>query len=238
MRYAWLGMLAVCVALGAAGCTALSGAGGGIGLGKGELVKSKGAVNAVKMAGGAITPDGKLDEAAWKSAAAMSGFVRGPDPAVVKTRVLVTYDKDNLYVAVVCEEPNTDKLDVDTTERDGEVWTDDCVEVYIDPNNEKQGTTGYYGFFVTPKNVVYDRTEDGNWSNGAWKSGARVVAGKGWVAEVAVPFKIMGVTPKPGHKLGLMVARNRKAGVSQYMTLVPCDNEAKDTTKYPVFELK
>ena len=49
---------------------------------------------------------------------------------------------------------------------------------------------------------------------------------------------MMGVTPKAGHKLGVMVARNRKACVSQYMTLVPCNNEAKDTTKYPVLELK
>ena len=236
MNRVWV-VLALCAVVGLTGCRALTGA-GGIGLGRGELVKSKGAVNTVKMADGAITADGALDEAAWKSAVAMSGFVRGPDPAEVKTRVLVTYDKANLYVAVVCQEPNTDKLDTDTTERDGEVWTDDCVEIHIDPSNEKQGTTGYYGFFVTPKNVVYDRTEDGNWSSAEWKSGARVVDGKGWVAETVLPFKMMGVAPKAGHKLGVMVARNRKAGVSQYMTLVPCNNEAKDTTKYPVLELK
>jgi len=240
MRYAWLGMLAACLALGATGCKALSGGcgSGGLGLDRGEAVKSKTAVNAVKMADGAITADGALDEAAWKSAVALTDFIRGSDRPDVKTRVLVTYDKANLYVAVVCQEPNTDKLVTKTTERDGEVWTDDCVEIYIDPSNEKQGTTGYYGFFVTPKNVVYDRRRDGNWSSTAWKSGARVVDGTGWVAEVAVPFKVMGVSPKPGHKLGVMVARVRKAGVSQYMVLVPCDNEAKDTSKYPVLELK
>jgi len=243
MRHAWMVMLAVLVVVSAGGCC-LMGDGpcgcGGVGLGRGKLVKSKdaSAANPMPKASGAITADGKLDEGAWNRAVALTSFIHGSNPPAVKTRVLVTYDAANLYVAVACEEPDTDKLETDVTERDGEVWTDDCVEIYIDPSNEKQGTTGYYGFFVTPTNVVYDRTEDGNWSSTDWKSGARVVAGKGWVAETVLPFKMMGVQPKAGHKLGVMAARLRKAGVSEYMTLVPCDNEAKDTTKYPVLELK
>ena len=84
MNRVWV-VLALCAVVGLTGCRALTGA-GGIGLGRGELVKSKGAVNTVKMADGAITADGALDEAAWKSAVAMSGFVRGPDPAEVKAQ--------------------------------------------------------------------------------------------------------------------------------------------------------
>jgi len=245
MRNASVLVLALCAVMGSTGCVCLFGGASsecgceGLGLGRGETVKSKAAVNPVSMASDAITPDGKLDEPAWKNAPALTDFIRGSDRPEVKTRALLTYDKDNLYVAVVCEEPNTDKLVTKATQRDeDQVWSDDCVEIYVDPTNDKQGTSGYYGFFVTPKNVVYDRTDDGNWSSDAWKHGANVVPGKGWVAEVAVPFKVMGVTPKAGHRLGLMVARIRKAGVSQYMTLVPCNNEAKDTTKYPVLELK
>jgi hypothetical protein len=240
MRHVLLMGWVVTLAVGAAGCAVLTGDGGcgGLGLDRGEVVESKGDVNKVEMADEPIAPDGLLNESPWSDAVAMSGFIRGADMAKVQTRVLATYDKTNLYVAVVCEEPNTDQLVTKTTERDGEVWTDDCVEIYVDPTNDKQGTTGYYGFFVTPTNVVYDRTEDGTWSNTSWKSGTQVVDGKGWVAEVAVPWNVFGVTPRAGHRLGLMVARSRKAGVRQYMTLVPCNDEAKDTTKYPVLELR
>jgi len=44
--------------------------------------------------------DGKLDDPAWQKAASLGDFVQGssnrPD---VESRLLVTYDKDNLYLA-------------------------------------------------------------------------------------------------------------------------------------------
>ena len=234
MKYAWLVMIAV---LAAAGCGTLSGGDcgcSGAGLGRGELVESKSAVNDVPMAAEAITVDGKLNDAAWAKATALSDFVRGPDRPKVKTRLLVTYDATNLYVAVVNEEPDTGDLVTSATKRDGEVWGGDCVEVYVDAWNSKDGD--YYGFFVTPKNVVYDRSKDGSWS-GEWTSATNVVAGKAWVAELAIPFKTLGIKAKKGHKIGVMVARNRKPGGGSYVTLVPCDNEAKNTAKYPTLKL-
>ncbi|MCX7590916.1 MAG: hypothetical protein N2255_04740, partial [Kiritimatiellae bacterium] len=155
----------------------------------------------------------------------------------VQTRVLVTYDSDNLYVAVICEEPNTDKLVATATGRDGKVWNDDSVEVYIDPGAAKK--RNYYGFFVNCRSVIYDRTEDADWS-GEWTAQTTVMAGQAWVAELAIPFKTMALKPEPGSKLGLMVARLRRAGLAdeQWMYLVPCEGEAKNTAVYPVLELK
>jgi Carbohydrate family 9 binding domain-like len=199
---------------------------------------NKDSIIALKMATKAAKIDGKLTDSTWKNAVLMTDFTLGKSgrPAV-KTSVFVTYDKDNLYIAVVNDEPNTSKLKANAVGRDGKIWNDDSVEIYIDPKNQKDGA--YFGFFVNSKNSVYDRSEDGSW-NGKWTSGASVVPGQSWTVEVAVPFKTLGVTPKPGHKLGLMVARTRCAGLddSQNLFLVPCREEAKSVEDYPVLELK
>ncbi|MFW6158119.1 MAG: sugar-binding protein [Planctomycetota bacterium] len=238
MRTVTVGLLA-CVLAATTGCQmlGLGKAGGGDVLELGNLAESKSQTNPVPMAEGPVEIDGELADAAWADALALGDFVRGPDRPAFKTRVLVTYDEDNLYVAVVNEEPHTGDLVTNATQRDGQVWSDDCVEVYVDAWNSKDGD--YYGFFVNPKNVVYDRRPAGEegWS-GEWSSGTCVIDGKVWVAELAVPFKTMGLQAKTGHKLGLMVARNRKPAGGAYVTLVPCNGEAKDTTKYPVLELK
>ena len=205
----------------------------------GKLVANKDAASIpVNAASAPITIDGTLSSAAWKDAAAITDFIMGrSQKAPVETRVLVTYDKENLYLGIVCAEPNTDKLVATATGTDGAVWSDDAVEVYVDANNAK--VKEYFGFFVNCKNATYDRTKEANW-HGTWSSKTSILPGKAWIAEMAIPFKTLGITPAAGLKLGLMVARDRKAGAEKNgcMYLVPCNDEAKNTTAYPVLELK
>jgi len=231
-----------CVLL-AAGCStpgpggSVSGKSSGDVLKLGVLTPNKDAVTLLTAATGILVADGKLDEPAWKQAAAMGDFILGRSQRPeVDTRVLATYDKDNLYIAVVCAEPATDKLVANAKGPDGNVWSDDSVEIYIDPGCQK--TRDYYGFMVNSRNVTYDRKLVEKWS-GTWASGASVIPGQAWIAETAIPFKTLEMTAAAGTKLGLMVARTRKAGGQpQTFYLVPCDNEAKKTSVYPVFELK
>ncbi len=217
-----------------AGC---DGAAGGLPVGK--LVSDLRVPVAVTATDKPIVADGKLDEAGWKNAVALGGFVSNGSPAPAATRVLVTYDQVNLYVAVINEEPNTAGLVATAQGHDGNVWEDDSNELYIDSTNARQGTSGYCGFFLNSKNARYDRTEDESWDP-KWQSGAMSIDGKAWVAEYAIPLKeTLGVTLKPGHKMGLMLARNRKAGgKSETYYLLPCGEEAKDTESYAVLELK
>jgi len=202
----------------------------------GKLVASKEAVAVLTT--GAVTVDGKLDEPVWKTAVAMGDFTRGrSDKPEVDTRVLVTFDKDNLYVAVINDEPNTEQLVTKVKDRDGDVWTDDSDEIYVDPSNSKTGD--YQGFFVSAANVVYDRDNSGTGWDGKWTSAVSVQPGVSWTAEVAIPFTTLGVKPVSGQKLGVMVARNRVAGLARGrgLYLVPCDNEAKNTELYPVVQI-
>lgn len=205
---------------------------------RGVPVKDKFSTIPVEKATGAIKADGVLNEAAWDKAASVGDFIEGPGrKPEVDTKWLVTYDDNNLYMAVLCSEPNTDKLVAKATTRDGNVWGDDSVEIYVDPEHQK--IKAYFAFFINSKNVVYDRTADPNWS-GDWSSATSIVPGKGWIVETAIPWKTMGLKPTAGHKLGMLVARGRQAGLGkgQSLFVVGCRGEAKDTTAYPVFELK
>jgi len=226
-----------------AGCMHTGPAASGTGEGADALLKlgqwtpNKDAKVAIKAASGPIVADGKLNEAAWKQATALGDFIQGRSQRPeVESRVLVTYDKVNLYVAVICAEPDTDKLLATSQGPDGSVWNDDSVEIYIDPGCQK--TRDFFAFMVNSKNVTYDRTRDSNWS-GTWSSGAGLVAGQAWIAEAVIPFKTLGLAATVDQKLGLMVARSRRAGGrNQSFYLVPCEHEAKNTALYPVLELK
>ncbi len=234
MRHGLMTILAAGLMLTAIGCDMA-----GSGLPEGQLVQSKDAMVTVTSAGGEVTVDGMLDEAAWKSAVAMSDFVKGrADKPEVETRLLVTYDKDNLYLATISVEPDTDQLTANATEHDGAVWKDDAVELYVDPSGERAGTMRDYRMFcVNTVNTHYDRGPAESWDP-EWSSGVKVIDGTAWVAEVAIPFKALGVTPKPGTKLALQVGRNRRTSVKTTYYLVPCNEEAKDTGSYVQIELK
>jgi hypothetical protein len=249
MRSAVVWSVVVCVLVGVAGCqgpstteptpavTPTPPAVAASSLPDGKMVASKSTTNAVPMTATGMKVDGVLDEPAWKDATAMGDFVLGrADKAPVQSRVLLTADADTLYLAVINDEPNTDKLVMNTKDREGPVWEDDCIEVYLDPNADRGE---YFGFFVNAGNVVYDRRRDEGWT-APWTSAVKVIKDKAWVVEMAIPWKSLEVTGKAGLKFGLMVARDRKAGLanSQGMYLVPCNDEAKDTDVYPVFELK
>ena len=81
-----------------------------------------------------ITLDGKLDEPAWTAGPWIESFltVGTHQTASLPTRAALRFDDRNLYYAVVCKEPDMDKLKTDATKRDSGVWRDDCVELMLD----------------------------------------------------------------------------------------------------------
>jgi hypothetical protein len=149
---------------------------------------------AIRPASGSVHIDGNLDEAAWKNAATTSGYVeRNPGDNIqpdVATRTFVTFDRDNLYVAFVCDDdPAT--LRATMCQRDQYVG-DDCVIVFIDTYDE---AVWAYEFFVNPHGIQKDYL----WSNVhgedpgfdmVWSSAAKVTD-SGYQVEMAIPFAAM-----------------------------------------------
>jgi len=109
-------------------------------------------VLAKKVKRGSIVIDGKLDDAGWASAATLTDFknTRAGDPAKLQTRVKVAWDDQFLYVSFDC--PDTDLVATVTT-RDGDVWAEDCAEIFLDADGDGQS---YIELELSPTQVVYD----------------------------------------------------------------------------------
>ncbi len=171
--------------------------------------------------------DGKLNDAAWSKAREISGFtlVNSDEKPAAPTYVKVLTDGQSLYVGFRCIEPNMDQLSAKQTERDSQVWTDDSVEVIIDPTNDRQGLLH---LVVNATGVRYDETvritqgvmaEDPAW-NGEWEA-AGSQGKKEWYVEIKLPFSSLGVMPDESPCLGVNFARERVAGARELSSWSP-----------------
>ncbi len=170
----------------------------------------------VAKAPASIVLDGKLDEAVWSEAGAISRFYRfGTDQLQeVPTEMYIAYDNNNLYLGVRCFEPEVAKLAAKETKHDSPVWCDDSVELFIaSPNNRGMqlifNTVG--GHF---DGELYQRVPGDPWRclgerNYSWQSKA-VVTKDGWTGELVLPFKEFGIAPKAGQKWRVNLVRNRR----------------------------
>jgi hypothetical protein len=159
-----------------------------------------------------IHMDGKLDEAAWKSATPIGSLVQilpkeGDGPSE-KTEVRVLVDKEALYFGIICFDRTPNEIIATQLTRDADLTVDDNVSVVIDPFFDHRN-----GFFFTI-NPAGARA-DGQISNsaeftsldwdGIWNAHARIT-GQGWVAEISIPFKTLRF--KPGQSVwGLNIQR-------------------------------
>ncbi|HIE50954.1 MAG TPA: DUF4091 domain-containing protein [Armatimonadetes bacterium] len=165
------------------------------------------------------TVDGKLDDAVWQEAAALGSFVRmsGIGRPTQPTEAWVFATETHLYLGVRCAEPEGERIKCAVTQRDGPVWTDDCVEVFVQPPAEvpsggaiegKLETLPYYHFIVNSRGVLYDeRNRDARW-DGEWKAATAWEEG-GWTVEFALPFSLWGGLPPAEARWRLNVCRSR-----------------------------
>lgn len=162
------------------------------------------------------TIDGKLDDACYQSAVAAFPFVELGRPRFVpaQTQVWAAWDADRLYLAARMNEPILDPaanrrgdFQQQVAEHDGPVWTDDCLEVFLDP--ACQGRE-YYQLAVNALGTIYDaRGRDQKFESGA-AAAARVDDGS-WSVELAVPLESLGIAASDqGRVLGANFARERK----------------------------
>ncbi len=133
------------------------------------------------------TIDGKLIEPCWRSGTAASGFklLRTGKLAGQPTDARVACDDENLYVAFVCRDDQMDRLVATVTTRDGEVFRDDCVELFLAPRSDP---VPYYHLLVNPLNTQRDEVcTDTRW-NARWTSAVSRETDR-WVVEIALPFR-------------------------------------------------
>jgi hypothetical protein len=138
---------------------------------------------------GAITLDGRLDEAGWSRAETITLTQQephpgGPTPYATEVRVLV--DGQHLYFGFINRDPSPDSIAVHTLQRDDWQGADDHVTLVLDTFGARR--LGYW-FQVNAGGARTDglsvnASTDDSW-DGIWDAAvARVPSG--WTAEIAV----------------------------------------------------
>ena len=140
--------------------------------------------------------DGQLTQEEWKNAAevklALNEFVGNPQ---MPTKVNCGFNGGVFYVAFTCTEEVIDYLTINATETEGNVTSDDCVEMFLDPGLTQ---TKFYHIAVNPRGVFMTDGSYGKWNPGI-KTAASVNKEKQeWVVELAIPVGEMNLTPKFG----------------------------------------
>jgi len=102
-------------------------------------------------------------------------------------KIYSVYDADNLYLAFECQDSYIDNLVANITTRDGSVWKDDCIEIFLDTS---QSQFEYYHFIINPKGVIKDSIRNDQVYDLSWNSDVKVkthIGEHGWVVEMAFP---------------------------------------------------
>lgn len=169
------------------------------------------ALQAHRVAAGAVHLDGRLDEPAWDEAQTGWGFRRAdPDrfaEASVKTTFKILYDDDALYVGIACWEDDAADVAAYLSRRD-EIQASDIVSVYLDPHRDR--TTGY-NFRVNALGVQQDAylfddgDRDEDW-DAVWEAEVSRDE-RGWYVEMRIPFAQIRFAPAPSMTWGLQVYR-------------------------------
>jgi len=162
--------------------------------------------------------DGNLNDACWLNAAVATGFYNfhSRGEAKCQTIVRLLYDNQNLYLAYKCLEPELDKLKVEVTERDGSVFGDDSVELFIDPINTDEARVARKAFHILMNSIgtVDDRAAgyvEGN--KKSWNPDYPIKAGRGkdfWTLELALPFTDLFQGPQMGRVWRMNFCRTRR----------------------------
>lgn len=158
-----------------------------------------------------IIIDGSVDEAAWAGALKIEQFVEmHPGDNIeppVKTEAWMTYDRENLYIAFRCADPDPGRIRAIYADRDS-AGGDDLVAVLLDTFKDER--KAFY-FQVNPLGVQLDATfvdpvgNDYSWDT-IWASAGRITP-TGYEVEMAIPFKSIRFPDKPEQVWGLTLER-------------------------------
>ncbi|MFH1075053.1 MAG: carbohydrate-binding family 9-like protein [Candidatus Firestonebacteria bacterium] len=194
-------------------------------------------VNCVKVSE-APAIDGKIDEKVWKKCKPATNFVFNFEeelskkkslegklkdlqgtPASQQTTVWLCYDNNNLYAAFKCEDANPSKIRAAVQGADGNVYLDDCVELFLDSENTKNS---YYHIVMNSLGISYDasvkfvKTSKKNQTvrdrNVKWNAEGEIKGFVGdtfWSLEASFPLEKFKLKPKAGQKCGVNFSREQ-----------------------------
>ncbi len=151
---------------------------------------ARGPIAAVKVSQGPRI-DGTLADPLWQKSPLLSlGEAAGAGKPTLATTARILMDERFLYIGMDCEEPDTTSMKKSATKRDGAVWEDDCIEIFLaaDPG------AGYKHITLNAANAVFDQdcpfgdANNSKW-DGAINSQVTLQPNRRWTATLAVPLQ-------------------------------------------------
>jgi hypothetical protein len=146
---------------------------------------------------GTVTLDGDLNEDAWASAPAATGFVQAEpqegEPATESTEVRILFDEDHLYIGVRCLDRGPAGIVINEIRKDFAGRDQDTFEVLLDTFGDRRNgfvfATNAEGAKADTQIANEGRDVNPNW-DAVWWVAARKTA-DGWSAEFRIPFKTL-----------------------------------------------
>jgi len=147
----------------------------------------------------AIKIDGKADEQCWQQSTLADKFyyLGSAKKAQPETKFKFAYDNKNFYFYIHCSEPEMSNLKATVKQRDGNVWEDDSVEIFLCPYGEFDS---YSHYIINSIGTLWDaKITEGN-ADAGWNSQAKVAVAKGedyWAVEGSIPMSDLVKKTKP-----------------------------------------
>ncbi|MDR0931538.1 MAG: DUF6067 family protein [Victivallales bacterium] len=165
--------------------------------------------------------DGTISPCEWDYTITLAGLYKRGHKLLLSERygrTMLGYDRQNLYILMESElPPDGAELLTSIRKRDGVVYRDDSIEIWIDATSDTlwQLITNSIG---TKFDASHESGKPGNEAeNLEWATSSGLNAErKVWICEIAIPLRELGVTGNPdGRELGIIVSRNWKRPAEQ-----------------------
>ena len=175
-----------------------------------------------------IVVDGALDEQVWRDAEPAADFVQAEphegEPATEATEVRVAFDRDALYIGVVCRDGAAQSAIVNDIRKDFIAGEQDSFEVILDTFADRRNG---FVFVVNPAGAKSDaqNANEGRDVNASWDAVWSVATRRdasGWSAEIRIPFKTLRFERGPNREWGVNFSRRiRRKNEIDYWSPVP-----------------
>lgn len=186
--------------------------------------------------------DGDPTDEIWKSAWHSDTFYKVTSRWVARTadgrsEAFLGYRNNKLYVAVIGYEKDLDKLSRKINIRDGNVYTDDCVEIYLDPGDTDRD---FYHFVINANGTLFDRLARDKSKNYKCQYKAAVFRDRGyWACEFCIDAaELDNRRIEPGAVWIMTVIRTRIGPASEMTGIWPTYGSAFRTGLLPVAVFK
>ena len=125
-----------------------------------------------------------------------------------KTVFYLGRTRDTLWIGAVCSLAGGGKIEAQACARDGAIYQDDAIEIFIAPDPQNIGD--YFQFIANARGSIYDGRVYASAWNGDWEVKTQVRESD-WVALVKIPFQTIGIGYSQGRLLRINLCRDAKA---------------------------